>query len=75
MAAAQNCSGVPFDVKEYDYEAEIEQIATSLNGLIAAIGDNIFISASDAEHIRSVAGEIMKQVALTRAGISDLLYG
>lgn len=75
MATAQNCGDTPFSVKEYDYEADVEQIAASLNGLIAALGDNIFISASDAEHIRSVAGGIMKQVALTRAGISDLLYG
>lgn len=75
MATAQNCAGTPSSVKEYDYEGDVEQIAASLNGLIAALGDNIFISASDAEHIRSVAAEIMKQIALTRADISELLYG
>lgn len=75
MAALQGSPSVSFNSEEYEYEAEVEQIATLLNGIIGSLADNIFINPADAEHIRSVAGEVMKRIALTRADISDLLYG
>ena len=75
MSLLQSNQGALFKNEEYDYEAGIEQCAAALNRINSALADNIFIKPSDAEHIRSVAGEIMKQVALTRADISDLLYG
>ena len=75
MSLLQSNQGALFKNEEYDYEAGIEQCAAALNRINSALADNIFISPSDAEHIRSVAGEIMKQIALTRADISELLYG
>ena len=75
MSLLQSNQGTLFKNEEYDCEAEVEKCAAELNGVNSALADNIFISPSDAEHIRSVAGEIMKQIALTRADISELLYG
>ena len=75
MASLNDCQGVFPGAEDYDYEAEIEQIASSLNAAVALLGDNIFISQSDCEHMRSVASGIMKKVAMTRAEISELLYG
>ena len=60
--------------KDYDYEGEIEQIAQLLNGIIAGLQDNLFVTVQDREYIRSVVNEYMKSVAKTRAGISELLY-
>ena len=63
-----------FNFKDYDYEGEIEQIARLLNGIIAGLQDNLFVTVQDREYIRSVVNEYMKSVAKTRAGISELLY-
>ena len=75
MAALNSRQGNLFDADGFDYETEVEQIATALNGMNSSLTDNIFISQADGEQIRSVAGAIMKQIALTRADISELLYG
>lgn len=75
MSLLQSNQGTLFKNEEYDYETGIEQCAAELNGINSALADNIFINPSDAERIRSVAAEIMKQIALTRADISELLYG
>jgi hypothetical protein len=75
MSLLQSNEGFLFKNEEYDYETGIEQCAAELNGINSALADNIFINPSDAERIRSVAAEIMKQIALTRADISELLYG
>ena len=75
LAAINSRQGDFFDTDGYDYESEVEQIATALNGMNVLIADNIFINPADVERMRSVAGAIMKQIALTRADISELLYG
>ena len=75
MAAAKSASDNILEFKEYDYENEIEQIATLLNGIIMSLEDNIFATPEDRAYIRSVVNEYMKSVAQTRADISDLLYG
>ena len=60
---------------DHDYEADIEQIAQLLNGIVHSLHDNLFVTPSDREYIRSVVNEYLKSVAQTRADISDLLYG
>jgi MoxR-like ATPase len=75
MAALQNRQASLFTADGYDYEAEIEQCAAGLNGINSCLADNIFINPADAERMRSVASEMMKRIALTRADISELLYG
>lgn len=74
MAAAKSATTNTLQFKELDYEAEIEQIATSLNAIIASLEDNIFVNSDDRAYIRSVVNECMKSVAQTRADISKLLY-
>ena len=74
MAAAKSATTNTLQFKELDYEAEIEQIATSLNAIIANLEDNIFVNSDDRAYIRSVVNECMKSVAQTRADISKLLY-
>ena len=74
MAAAKSASDNILEFKEYDYENEIEQIATLLNGIIMSLEDNIFATPEDKAYIRSVVNEYMKSVAQTRADISKLLY-
>ena len=74
MTAAK-CNAEPlFSSQGYGYEAEVEEVAASLNRIIACVDENIFLSPSEREYMRSVASENMKQVALTRAEISELLY-
>lgn len=75
MAALQNRQTSLFTADGYDYEAEIEQCAAGLNGINSCLADNIFINPADAERMRSVASEMMRRIALTRADISELLYG
>ena len=75
MAALQNRQASLFTADGYDYEAEIEQCAAGLNGINSCLADNIFINPADAERMRSVASEMMRRIALTRADISELLYG
>ena len=75
MAALNSRQGNLFDADGYDYETEVEQIATALNGMNSSLADNIFIAPADVEHMRTVASGIMKRIALTRADISELLYG
>ena len=75
MAALNSRQGNLFDADGFDYESEVEQIATALNGMNVSLADNIFINPADVEQMRSVAGAIVKQIALTRADISELLYG
>ena len=74
MAAAKSASDNILEFKEYDYENEIEQIATLLNGIIMSLEDNIFATPEDRAYIRSVVNEYMKSVAQTRSDISKLLY-
>ena len=74
MAAAKSASDNILEFKECDYENEIEQIATLLNGIIMSLEDNIFATPEDRAYIRSVVNEYMKSVAQTRADISKLLY-
>lgn len=74
MAAAKSGTDNVLEFKEYDYETEIEQIATLLNDIIVSLSDNVFVTPSDREYIRSVVNKYMKSVAQTRADISELLY-
>ena len=74
MAALNSRQGNLFNADGYDYETEVEQIATALNGMNSSLADNIFIASADVEQMRSVASGIMKRIALTRADISELLY-
>ena len=74
MAAAKSMTENTLQFKELDYEAEIEQIATLLNTIVASLEDNIFATPDDREYIRRTVNEYMKSVAQTRADISKLLY-
>ena len=75
MAAAKSKKGNTLMFVDHDYEAEIEQIATMLSGIVASLEDNIFVTPEDRTYIRSVVNEGMKSVAKTRADISKLIYG
>ena len=74
MAAAQsmNCTGPEW--KDYDFETEIEQLATLLHHIIMALNDNIFVTPEDKRYIQDTVNEYMKSIAQTRADISKLLY-
>ena len=74
MAAAKSASDNILEFKEYDYENEIEQIATLLNGIIMSLGDNIFVTPEDKRYIQDTVNEYMKSIAQTRSDISNLLY-
>ena len=75
MAAAMSRTDNTLMFAEHDYEAQIEQIAASLAGIVANLEDNLFSTPDDRAYIRNIVNEYMKGVAQTRANISKLLYG
>ena len=75
MAAAKSRTDNTLMFAEHDYEAQIEQIAASLAGIVANLEDNLFSTPDDRAYIRNIVNEYMKGVAQTRANISKLLYG
>ena len=74
MAALKSNNDNVLEFREHDYEDEIEQIATLLNGIIASLEDNLFATPEDRRYIRDTVNEYMKSVAQTRADISKLIY-
>ena len=74
LAAKSGAEGT-LAFSDHDYEADIEQIAQLLNGIVMSLKDNLFVTPSDREYIRSVVNDYLKSVAQTRADISALLYG
>ena len=74
MAAAQSMNCTEPEWKDYDFETEIERLATLLHQIIIALNENIFVAPDDRRYIQDTVTEYMKSIAQTRSDISNLLY-
>ena len=74
MAATQSMNCTEPEWKDYDFETEIERLATLLHQIIIALNENIFVAPDDRRYIQDTVNEYMKSIAQTRSDICNLLY-
>lgn len=74
MLARQSAATTPPGLDDYDFEGEVEAIASLLRQITSSLEDNVFATPDDRAFIRGKVDEYTTSVAHTRADISDLLY-
>lgn len=74
MLARQSAAVTPPGLDDYDFEGEVETIASLLRQITSSLEDNVFATPDDRAFIRGKVDEYTTSVAHTRADISDLLY-